>query len=137
MSPSCSIISDTGAIVISWPRNGKLQAFGPIENTRVMRDSTTKESRGFGFVCFMHNDSAILAAQNMNGWPLFNRRLFVTLSKPTSTYHQMRSLSGMMPWASIPPDASNTHAAEAPMPANRAFFQVNPVRKSLSLMGAV
>lgn len=101
-----------------------------------MRDSMTKMSRGFGFVTFMHNDSAALATQNMNGWPLFNRRLYVTLSKPGNTQAPIRSLNGMMPWASNS-DQAAAHVAEAPMPANRAFFQVNPVRKSLSLMGAV
>lgn len=113
-----------------------MQAFGPVESTRIMRDNTTKMSRGFGFVTFLHNDSAVLAAQHMNGYPLFNRKLYVTPSKPGHTHAAMRSLNGMMPWASSS-DQAAPHTAEAPMPPHRAFFQVNPMRKSLSLIGAV
>lgn len=101
-----------------------------------MRDSMTKTSRGFGFVSFMSNDSAVAAAQNMNGWPLFSRRLFVTMSKPGNTHGPMRSLNGALSWAANPSNHGSASTCEVPMPANRAFFQVNPVRKSLSLMGA-
>ena len=121
----------------SGPPHVQMQAFGPIENTRIMRDSMTKISRGFGFVTFMNNNSAVAAAQNMNGWPLFSRRLFVTMSKPVNNHGPIRSLNGAIPWASNPSNHGSSSASEAPMPANRAFFQVNPVRKSLSLMGAV
>nr|CUU99380.1 hypothetical transcript [Hymenolepis microstoma] len=56
--------------------------FGTIVSTKLFRHAKTKESMGFGFVAFDNPLSAQLAIQCMNGFPIENKRLFVSLKQP-------------------------------------------------------
>jgi cold-inducible RNA-binding protein len=40
--------------------------FGPISSLRILRDSQTKQSRGFGFVSFYNQNDAANAKNSLN-----------------------------------------------------------------------
>eukprot|EP00741_Cyanophora_paradoxa_P008147 tig00001264_g7884.t1 len=56
--------------------------FGNIESCIIMRDSKTKISRGFGFVCFTSPEEAAKAVQETNGKMLSGKPLYVALYQP-------------------------------------------------------
>lgn len=56
-------------------------SFGHILSTRVYKDPSTGESKGFGFVSFSTPESAKIAISQMNGYHIENKRLKVELKK--------------------------------------------------------
>lgn len=44
-----------------------LQEFGEVENARVLKDASSGESRGIGFVQFANSEDAEAAITGMNG----------------------------------------------------------------------
>lgn len=63
-------------------------SFGIITSAKVMRDSTTGVSRGFGFVCFEHPDEANQAMMEMNAKLIDGRPLYVAHAQPKDVRHQ-------------------------------------------------
>lgn len=55
--------------------------FGTITSAQVMKDETTKKSKGFGFVCFSTPDEATKAVTEMNGRMLNQKPLYVALAQ--------------------------------------------------------
>lgn len=56
--------------------------FGDVENTRIIRDSKSKRSKGYGFVTFSSNKQAS-AALSMEGFSLKGRQIRVRLANST------------------------------------------------------
>jgi len=52
-------------------------AFGEVQNVRIVRDGTTGESRGFGFVEMASDDEAKAAIEQLNGKDLNGNELTV------------------------------------------------------------
>ena len=57
-------------------------AAGPVDSARVVRDKTTGQSRGFGFVEMGSDDGARAAIEQMNGAEVDGRRLTVNEARP-------------------------------------------------------
>mmetsp|Transcript_23249 Transcript_23249/g.32847 ORF Transcript_23249/g.32847 Transcript_23249/m.32847 type:complete len:380 (+) Transcript_23249:708-1847(+) len=55
--------------------------FGDITSAKIMSDSTTGKSKGFGFVCFGTPDEATEAVTKMNGHMLDGKPLYVALAQ--------------------------------------------------------
>jgi polyadenylate-binding protein len=55
--------------------------FGPISSAKVMTDTSTGKSKGFGFVCFSNNDDATKVVTEMNGRMIENKPLYVALAQ--------------------------------------------------------
>ena len=51
--------------------------YGEIVDCRIIRDSKTGKSKGFGFICYEDQRSTILAIDNLNGSNICNRMLLV------------------------------------------------------------
>ncbi|CAB3374980.1 Hypothetical predicted protein [Cloeon dipterum] len=59
----------------------EFERFGEILSVKVMLDSHTGRSRGFGFVCFTSPESATEAIKNMNGRMVLSKPLYVSLAQ--------------------------------------------------------
>lgn len=74
--------------------------FGNIVSAKVMIESATQRSRGFGFVSYDCRESALLAIKNMQGFKAANKRLKVEFKKgesPTQLFDNDHAQSnGMM-----------------------------------------
>jgi polyadenylate-binding protein len=82
---------------LSLPR---LQEFGEIVNTKIMRDSSTKVPRGFGFVLFAEAAQAAKAVAEMNDKILDGKKLYVSLAQSKAArQQQMQEMikNNMMP----------------------------------------
>lgn len=55
--------------------------FGPISNTRIMRDEKDNASRGFGFVCYEKPEDAQKAINEMNGRIVGSKPLYVAVAQ--------------------------------------------------------
>uniref|UniRef100_A0A0G4HZK5 RRM domain-containing protein n=1 Tax=Chromera velia CCMP2878 TaxID=1169474 RepID=A0A0G4HZK5_9ALVE len=71
---------------LGWNREKLINHFrdcGAIVSCRVVKDSKTKKSRGYGFVCFHDHKSTLKALQRLNGLEIgsgaFRKRLRVTI----------------------------------------------------------
>ena len=51
--------------------------YGEIVDCRIVRDSKTGKSKGFGYICYEDQRSTILAIDNLNGSSICNRMLLV------------------------------------------------------------
>jgi hypothetical protein len=60
------------------------QEHGEIVHAKVVRDRVTKKSLGFGFVKFMTEQQATAAIQTKNGFHISNKRLKVSIARPSS-----------------------------------------------------
>lgn len=56
------------------------EQYGPIETVKIVCDRETRQSRGYGFVKYRQASSAALAIQELNGYPILNKRLKVALA---------------------------------------------------------
>eukprot|EP00892_Ulva_mutabilis_P010588 jgi/Ulvmu1/7901/UM004_0133.1 len=56
--------------------------FGQISSVKIVRDSTTNKSRGFGFVSFVKRSSGEHAVSQMQGCQLGGKQLYVALAQP-------------------------------------------------------
>jgi hypothetical protein len=59
----------------------RFSSFGTVISARIMVDTSTGRSRGFGFVSFDNSASAALAIEKMNGFEIGDKRLKVQLKK--------------------------------------------------------
>jgi len=59
----------------------RFSSFGTVISARIMVDTSTGRSRGFGFVSFDNSDSACHAIEKMNGFEMGDKRLKVQLKK--------------------------------------------------------
>ncbi|KAL0137015.1 hypothetical protein V8B55DRAFT_1544759 [Mucor lusitanicus] len=64
--------------VTSYDLFKRFRAYGKIISARVMKDTVTGISKGYGFVSFTHMDEANDALQNMNGALLNSKNIIVT-----------------------------------------------------------
>ncbi|KAA8493924.1 RNA-binding motif protein, X-linked 2 [Porphyridium purpureum] len=60
--------SDIGAV---------FEQYGAVEHVHIVKDRTTGEPRGFGFLTYVDQRSTVLAVDNLNGIELAGQRLFV------------------------------------------------------------
>mmetsp|Transcript_60938 Transcript_60938/g.70767 ORF Transcript_60938/g.70767 Transcript_60938/m.70767 type:complete len:175 (+) Transcript_60938:58-582(+) len=56
------------------------EQYGPIETVKIVCDRETRQSRGYGFVKYRQASSAAVAIQELNGYPILNKRLKVALA---------------------------------------------------------
>jgi RNA recognition motif-containing protein len=56
------------------------EQYGPIETVKIVCDRETRQSRGYGFVKYRQAASAAMAIQELNGYPILNKRLKVALA---------------------------------------------------------
>jgi len=66
--------------------------FGEIDSCRIIYDKTTGQSMGFGFVKFNTEEGANKAIQHMNGQPVENKTLKVSLARPATPSMQQANL---------------------------------------------
>jgi polyadenylate-binding protein len=59
----------------------EFSAMGTITSARIMKDSKTGLSRGFGFVCYSTPEEATRAVNEMNGKLIANKPIFVALAQ--------------------------------------------------------
>lgn len=59
-------------------------SIGPIESCKLVRDKSTGQSLGYGFVNFLRMDDAEKAVQTMNGLRLQNKTIKVSFARPSS-----------------------------------------------------
>ncbi|KAI8803510.1 hypothetical protein BJ742DRAFT_761355, partial [Cladochytrium replicatum] len=84
--------------------------FGSMSDARVMWDSHTGKSRGYGFVAFRERSDADQAIQTMNGEWLGSRPIRVNWANQKSTVNQLKSYSQ----ASITPASYESVVAQTP-----------------------
>lgn len=77
------------------------EEYGEIVNTKIMRDSSTKVPRGFGFVLFAEADQAAKAVSKMHEQSLSGKKLYVTLAQSKAARQQQ--LQEMMKNNMMPP----------------------------------
>lgn len=58
------------------------EAFGQVESAKIIKDTYTGRSRGFGFVEMPSKDEGEAAVQNLNGATLKERTLKVSEARP-------------------------------------------------------
>jgi polyadenylate-binding protein len=82
-----------------------VQSFGEIVNTKIMRDATSKVSRGFGFVCFAEGEDAQKAVTDMNNTTFLDKKLYVAFAQPKAVRaQQMQDITktNMVPAQMLP-----------------------------------
>ena len=60
----------------------EFEAFGEVTSVNVIKDKSSGESRGFGFVEMPSNDEALLAIKDLNGKDLKGQSLNVSEARP-------------------------------------------------------
>ncbi|KEG09242.1 RNA-binding protein RBP-3 [Trypanosoma grayi] len=72
--------------------------FGPIESVKIIFDKETRESRGYGFVKYVHFFSATYAVNSLNGYHIGGKRLKVAYANVEAAMENYRALrmSAMM-----------------------------------------
>jgi RNA recognition motif-containing protein len=67
--------------------------FGEIKSLRIIRDNTTGESRGFGFVEMPDKEGGLQAIDALNGREFQNRTLKINEAKPKNAVRVYNSFS--------------------------------------------
>ena len=67
------------------------EAFGAVDEAKIVLDRETNRSRGFGFVTMSDKAAAEAAMEELNGKPLNNRDLVVNEAKPRPQNDRPRS----------------------------------------------
>jgi RNA recognition motif-containing protein len=57
------------------------EQFGEVESARIITDRQTQQPKGYGFVKFKEESSARAAAEVMNGFEIYSKRLKVTTAR--------------------------------------------------------
>ncbi|ORX62017.1 hypothetical protein DM01DRAFT_1331479 [Hesseltinella vesiculosa] len=68
--------------------------FGRIVSARVISHPATKQSRGYGFVSFSHQQEATFALTEMNGKMVFDKPLYISYHEPKKTRNNNNSSNG-------------------------------------------
>ncbi|KAH9586436.1 RNA recognition motif domain [Trypanosoma melophagium] len=66
--------------------------FGPIESVKIIYDKETKESRGYGFVKYVHFFSATYAINGLNGYHIVGKRLKVAYANVEAAMEKYKAL---------------------------------------------
>ncbi|ORC91823.1 RNA-binding protein RBP-3 [Trypanosoma theileri] len=66
--------------------------FGPIESVKIIYDKETKESRGYGFVKYLHFFSATYAINGLNGYHIVGKRLKVAYANVEAAMESYKAL---------------------------------------------
>lgn len=69
------------------------EMYGPTESVKIIVDKESNTSRGFGFVKYVAPQSATLAIQNLNGYPLLNKRLKVAYAKQDEAQRMLMAIN--------------------------------------------
>ena len=69
------------------------EMYGPTESVKIIVDKESNTSRGFGFVKYVAPQSATLAIQNLNGYPLLNKRLKVAYAKQDEAQRMLTAIN--------------------------------------------
>eukprot|EP00892_Ulva_mutabilis_P010582 jgi/Ulvmu1/7897/UM004_0129.1 len=91
------------------------RSFGAISSAKVMCDPETKESRGFGFVCFTDINSAQEAVSQMTNSRLDGKQLYVAFAQPKAVRAQQLQAAVEMNAGGKPGGAGKGPAVK-PMP---------------------
>lgn len=81
------------------------EQFGPIDESRIIRDKHSLRSKGFGFVYFQDASDAAAAVRALNGFELYEKWIKVGYADPQRPY--------VSPTASATPSASNSRTDTA------------------------
>jgi len=71
--------------------------FGEIQSVRIVHDHGTGVPKGYGFVKFKQRDDAIRAIKDLDGLPVFNKRIKVAFSQPGGSQHKSNLFIGNLP----------------------------------------
>jgi len=88
-NPSLSVVMDKCNLIINYlpqtfTENDVMRYFSPfglIDQCKVVRDFRTGKSKGYGFVKYAYEKSAVDAIKELNGFPVENKRLKVTVAR--------------------------------------------------------
>ena len=70
------------------------EAYGPVESVKIVYDKENNMSKGYGFVKYRSPQSASLAINNLNAYPILNKRLKVAYAKPEDAQRMLQQMSG-------------------------------------------
>ncbi|RNF03491.1 RNA-binding protein [Trypanosoma conorhini] len=80
--------------------------FGPIESVKIIYDRETRESRGYGFVKYVHYFSASYAANSLNGYCIAGKRLKVAYANVEAAWEAYNALRASAMMFSLPQQAA-------------------------------
>jgi RNA recognition motif-containing protein len=86
------------------------EQYGPIEMVKIVCDRETRQSRGYGFVKYRQASSTALAIQELNGYPILNKRLKVALANHDQ--HQSNQQQQANPYNAYAAAQMNPYAAQ-------------------------
>ncbi|KAL5773666.1 hypothetical protein ACOSP7_013306 [Xanthoceras sorbifolium] len=82
--------------------------FGEIAEVKLIKDKSTRRSKGYAFIQFTNQDDALLALENMDHKEFDGRLIFVEIAKPG------RDTFGGVPITSGPPKKQHLLTSEPP-----------------------
>ncbi|KAI8636477.1 hypothetical protein BD408DRAFT_426058 [Parasitella parasitica] len=104
-------IKNLDPVVTSYDLFEKFKAYGKIISARVMKDTMTGISKGYGFVSYTTMEEANEALQNMNGTTLNSKTLTVTFHTHKKSVHQQPKQPKMHPdYINLSPPSSASTA---------------------------
>jgi RNA recognition motif-containing protein len=95
--------------VTSYDLFKRFKAYGKIISARVMKDTVTGISKGYGFVSFTHMDEANEALRNMDGALLNSKNIIVTFhthKKSISQQQQQKQPKRQQEYINLSPPTS-------------------------------
>eukprot|EP00455_Lapot_gusevi_P035194 TRINITY_DN3894_c0_g1_i1.p1 TRINITY_DN3894_c0_g1~~TRINITY_DN3894_c0_g1_i1.p1 ORF type:complete len:167 (+),score=49.62 TRINITY_DN3894_c0_g1_i1:59-559(+) len=87
------------------------EQYGPIETVKIVCDRETRQSRGYGFVKYRQAASSAMAIQELNGYPILNKRLKVALANHDQQ-QQQRQPQQQAPYNAYSAAQANPYAAQ-------------------------
>lgn len=108
----------------------EFKQFGDITSARIMQDSQTNKSKGFGFVCFASPEEATKAVTEMNGRMVDGKPLYVALAQrkeirraQLEAQYNARAKMGAPPPQMFPPQSAPMYYAPGMPPRNFIYPQ--------------
>eukprot|EP00760_Papus_ankaliazontas_P022851 PhM_4_TR19047/c2_g1_i1/m.57775/K13208/ELAVL2_3_4; ELAV like protein 2/3/4 len=74
------------------------EAYGPVDSVKIVYDKENNMSKGYGFVKYRSPQSASLAINNLNGYPILNKRLKVAYAKVDEAQRMLQQMQMQMQW---------------------------------------